>query len=184
MAMQIYLVRHGEAEAGWDVDPDPVLSARGWQQAEAVRDTLVTVGPLPLLSSPLRRAQQTAQPLAQAWQIEVGVEPAFREIPAPSHLRMQDRIGWLLSVRNLDWSQADADLWRWRNAIVRQLVSLQSPVIVFTHFMVLNLVAALASGRSQLVHYQPANGSILTITVDAGSFSVLDWGKEAATRVL
>ncbi|NPU94158.1 MAG: histidine phosphatase family protein [Gammaproteobacteria bacterium] len=184
MAIQIYLVRHGEAEAGWDVDPDPALSARGREQAEMARDCLVTAGPLPLLSSPLRRARQTAQPLAQAWQTAVGIEPAFREIPAPAHLGMQDRIGWLLSVRDLDWSQADSELWQWRDAIVSRLVSVQSPTVIFTHFMVLNLVAGLASGCSQLVHYQPANGSILTIAAEEGRFRVVNWGQQAESRVL
>ena len=50
--------------------------------------------------------------------------------------------------------------------------------------MVLNLVAGLASGCSRLVHYQPANGSILTITVEQGNFSVLDWGQQAESNVL
>ena len=184
MAIQIHLVRHGEAEAGWSVDPDPGLSVLGRGQAQAVRDQLVAAGPLPLFSSPLRRAQQTAQPLAHAWQTAVIVEPAFREIPAPSHLSLQDRIGWLLSVRDLDWSQADPALWQWRDAIATQLSALKSSSVIFTHFMVLNLVAGLASGCSRLVHYQPANGSILTITVEQGNFSVLDWGQQAESNVL
>jgi hypothetical protein len=34
------------------------------------------------------------------------------------------------------------------------------------------------------VHYQPANGSILTIAAEEGRFRVVDWGQQAESRVL
>jgi len=70
--MKLVLVRHGEAAAGWIDDADPGLSEVGQQQARDVVDRLVALGPLPILTSPLRRCRETAAPLA-----EIGEQPAL-----------------------------------------------------------------------------------------------------------
>ena len=63
---RIYMVRHGRAAAGWNVDPDPGLDELGRQQSLTVASRLSRLGPLAVLSSPLLRCQQTAFPLATA----------------------------------------------------------------------------------------------------------------------
>ena len=42
-AINIYLVRHGEANASWDEDRDPGLSAKGKKQATAVAEELFSL---------------------------------------------------------------------------------------------------------------------------------------------
>ncbi|MBV9044707.1 MAG: histidine phosphatase family protein, partial [Alphaproteobacteria bacterium] len=64
---RIYMVRHGKAAAGFGEDMDPGLDATGKAQAEAVAQKLAPLGPLAILSSPLKRAQETAAPLAALW---------------------------------------------------------------------------------------------------------------------
>lgn len=184
MAVALYLVRHGQAAAGWDVDPDPGLSEQGVQQALDVRDCFAAQAPVELVSSPLRRAVQTAGPLAQAWQSTLHIDPVFREIPAPQGISMQDRIGWLLSIRDQDWGQASDELWRWRDAIQARLQQIEQPAIIFTHFMVMNLVAGIATGCERMVHYQPANGSVLSLTRSGDVLQIADWGAQAPSRVL
>jgi probable phosphoglycerate mutase len=67
----IYLIRHGdydEVEAGTTVD-NPGLAPRGAHQAELLRDRLARSSEInaeALISSPARRAQETAQILAPA----------------------------------------------------------------------------------------------------------------------
>lgn len=46
----IYLIRHGQAAAGFDGHRDPGLSDLGRKQAIAVADDLATLGPLPVYS--------------------------------------------------------------------------------------------------------------------------------------
>jgi len=62
---QIWIVRHGEAAASWEKDPDPCLSALGQSQAEETANALMGLVPMgaQLISSPLRRAQETAAAL-------------------------------------------------------------------------------------------------------------------------
>ena len=38
---QIWIVRHGEAAASWEKDPDPGLSALGQEQAERTAQALL-----------------------------------------------------------------------------------------------------------------------------------------------
>ena len=71
---RVYMVRHGRAAAGWNVDPDPGLDELGRSQSLAVATKLSPLGPLPVMSSPLLRCQQTAFPLSTAWKQEVVVE--------------------------------------------------------------------------------------------------------------
>ncbi|MCB2224647.1 MAG: histidine phosphatase family protein [Actinobacteria bacterium] len=72
--MELVFIRH--AQPAWAVDgrtvPDPVLTPRGHGQAAEAAARLAADGPWDeLLVSPLVRARQTAEPIAEA----VGVEP-------------------------------------------------------------------------------------------------------------
>jgi probable phosphoglycerate mutase len=80
--MELIFVRHGEpawSRDGLAVD-DPPLTDRGHQQAELVAK-LLAEGPIDaLLVSPLRRAQQTADPIATAAGVEPSTLPWLAEI--------------------------------------------------------------------------------------------------------
>ncbi|HBM88421.1 MAG TPA: histidine phosphatase family protein, partial [Rhodobiaceae bacterium] len=62
---RIYMIRHGEAAAGWSEDKDPGLSDLGRAQSEAAAKTIMSreASALPVLSSPLKRCQETSLPL-------------------------------------------------------------------------------------------------------------------------
>ena len=75
---KLYLVRHGQAAAAWDEDPDPGLNDVGQGQAEAMAARMAPLGPLPIVVSPLRRTRETARPLEAAWSVTGAVEPAVR----------------------------------------------------------------------------------------------------------
>jgi broad specificity phosphatase PhoE len=81
------LVRHAESE--WNVhygrtriDPgiaDPPLTRAGRAQAERLVDTLAAEGVARLISSPYRRALETATIIARALDLAISVEPLVRE---------------------------------------------------------------------------------------------------------
>ena len=63
--MKIVLVRHGRPDEGHAERPhDPPLADDGRRQAEAVADALAAEGIDRIVTSPLLRARQTAEPLA------------------------------------------------------------------------------------------------------------------------
>jgi len=72
----IYLVQHGEKER---VPGDPGLSAVGREQAAATARWFLRIGLTEVCSSPLRRARETAEPIATAVGVAVRVDDRLRE---------------------------------------------------------------------------------------------------------
>jgi len=82
--MELLLVRHGEpdwAPGGTSVD-DPGLTAMGRLQAERTAEALRDLAVDELLVSPLRRAQETAAPIAEALDLAPITAPWLAEISA------------------------------------------------------------------------------------------------------
>jgi hypothetical protein len=81
----------------------PGLDEVGRAQAEAIAKELGPLGPLPLATSPLRRARETAVPLEALWGVKARVEPGVAEIPSPTE-DLQARATWLRQVMRGRWS--------------------------------------------------------------------------------
>ena len=60
---RLFLVRHGRATGGYGADLDPGLDDLGRAQAAATAERLGPLGPLPMITSPLRRAREPAAAL-------------------------------------------------------------------------------------------------------------------------
>ncbi len=78
-----YFLRHGETEvnrlglvAG---ATDVALNATGWRQAEAAAESLKPCGIDAIYSSPLRRARDTADCVAQALGLQITIVPELAE---------------------------------------------------------------------------------------------------------
>ena len=101
---QIWIVRHGEAAASWEKDPDPGLSVLGQQQAEKTAHALLDLVPegATLLSSPLKRAQETAAAFAQKYGAPVSVDSRFSEVRSPVSLSGRKLL--LQEFMQQDWS--------------------------------------------------------------------------------
>ena len=71
-ASVVWLVRHAErADDGMDDQPDPPLSAPGRVRAEALARLLSDAGITHIYSTPFRRTEQTAAPLARTLNLPV-----------------------------------------------------------------------------------------------------------------
>lgn len=185
---RLYLVRHGRAAAGWNVDPDPMLDDLGRRQAVEVAEALRTVGPLPVLSSPLRRCQETSQPLAGAWGVEVAVEPRVAEIPSPEGHTLETRIDWLRQAMAGTWSQvivSDGQRYAdYRKNLLAALAEIDSDAVVFSHFIAINVVIGAATADDRMVIASLDNCSVTTVDTDGrGGFSIDGIGREADTLI-
>ena len=106
----IYFVRHGEAEAGFGSHRDPGLSELGRTQAVATAKHLASVRThIPIFSSPLLRAQETAQELANIWDSPITIEDRIAEIPSPIE-DLTDRTTWLANVMAGAWHDLPPNL--------------------------------------------------------------------------
>jgi len=175
---KLYLVRHGRALAGFGEFPGPGLDAAGSEQARTAAEMLAPFGPLPIISSPMARAQETAEPLANRWRCRVRIEPAVAEIPSPAG-DTQERVLWLRQFMGGSWREASLALAQWRESAIAALVSLQEDTIVFTHYVAINVAVGAALGDERVVVFSPDNASITIIDNEGGRLTLVQKGREA-----
>jgi len=138
--MAIYLIRHGKTENPWVQHADSKLSALGHQQASALVESWSFPKPAKIVSSPLQRAMQTAQRLADHYEMEVEVMNAFTEIPAPE-VGDPERGPFLkrLIDPNITWKAFDdGQVREWRETLVREAKGIPDQAAVFTHYATIN----------------------------------------------
>src|SRR5690625_2036158 len=179
----LYLIRHGRAAAAWDVDPDPGLDELGREQARLAAESLLAHGPMDVVTSPMARARETAQPFAQAWQLEPRVEAGISEIPSPT-TDLAARGAWLRELADQKWPSLDQSLWDWRQGALAALEEAQKDTVFLSHFMVINAVLAAVLGKERVVSFRPDYCSISVLRNDKGRLSLISRGAEANTRVV
>jgi broad specificity phosphatase PhoE len=182
--VRLVLVRHGEAAAGWTDDLDPGLSDLGRRQAEEVAEHLATLGPVPILSSPMNRCRQTAAPLAERWGVTPTVDAAVGEIQAPDH-DVATRGPWLATVMSQRWTDLPPDQQAWRAGVIERLLSLTEDTVVFTHFIAINAALGSATADGRVVNRRVANCSTTVLDSDGESLMLLEAPSEVErTEVL
>lgn len=180
----ILLVRHGQAAAGFGSHRDPGLDDVGRAQAEAVAEELAArfEAPVPIYSSPLKRAQETAAPLARRWGSEVILEPRVAEIPSPTE-DLRERALWLRGMMAGKWTDLPEELLRWRQELIDCVLGFETDAVVFCHFIAINVVAGAAMGAQKLIVFRPDNASLTDIGTNGEQFEVVAFGTQASTRV-
>lgn len=178
----IYMVRHGRAETGAANPLDPGLDALGRRQAEKTALALQAKGPLPIYSSPLARARQTAAALAALWEVEVGVEPRVAEIPFPT-TDLAERSRWLRQAMAGGWASLSQDLQLWRRRLVDCVAGLDRDCVVFCHFIAINVAVGAAQQDDRLVIFHPDNASVTSFSNDGDKLRLIELGRTAATKI-
>ncbi|MEM1404653.1 MAG: histidine phosphatase family protein [Pseudomonadota bacterium] len=184
MASRILLVRHGEAAASWGQSADPGLSELGWRQADLVSSQLQALAgdqrPL-LISSPLKRAQETAQPFSEAMDLPVAIDERVKEIPSP--VPLAQRQTWLQGFMRQTWTEQPGALWDWRRGVVDAVSEPEGIIVVFTHFLVINALVGHCQGRENTLVFWPANTSVTELRRTGEELYVHELGEEMASRV-
>lgn len=178
----IFLVRHGEAAAGWGSHPDPGLSDLGHSQAQRVADHLERQGATSIVSSPMRRCRETAAPLEQRLGQIARIEPRISEIETPAGLA--DRPAWLKQVMSGRWDEAGHDFGRWRAAALEAVSDLPDGTAVFTHFIAINAIVGLIEQREEVIVFRPDHTSVTVLQRERHGLCVARHGGEGHTRVL
>jgi probable phosphoglycerate mutase len=178
-ATRLYLVRHaqsvGNTSADWQ--PDPPLTELGREQARLVGERLARQGVDAIFSSPLRRALETARPIAEATGLSVTVVDDLREIdvgPAETDaariaLEEREAIHRLL-VKNPSWdafpgSEGSGPFRARITAAIDDIVR-QCParrVAVVTHGGVIQTYVSIILGLPGDVYFYPFNAGITSI---------------------
>ncbi len=182
MPSTICLVRHGEAASSWDQDPDPGLSEKGRVQARKIADQMQSEKAVRLVSSPLKRAQETSAPLAELWQRQINIAPQIAEIPS-HHIPFEERRAWLNEVMQKAWRDQSDTLKNWRQTILDFVSGLDEDAVLFSHFMVINAIVGAVEDDDNVMIFRPDNCSVTRISVHDGRLSLIERGHEAITVV-
>lgn len=194
----LYLIRHGQSDFGWQGEPwssargeqwDPPLSERGAEQAALLAGRLVVMDlePFVVYSSPLRRANETAEAFARLAGTDVTVDDElveahiggwegkpFEEIigsdpDVVQHIRNQRAI----------WHRAPGaeggDGFRARVRTAVDAIVDAHPgenVLVFAHGGVINAYVGGLLGLRQEMFFLPENTSLNSVDVDGDTRTV------------
>lgn len=163
--MQVLLVRHAlplRSEHGQGSDPD--LSEDGLAQIARLPEALARFPISRVISSPQRRAIQTAEPVAAARQLSVEIDDRFaeydRDLPVyipVEQIRAENPKEWERLAQGHLPSAVDEDAFRARiRAATDDLVASADPedtVAVFSHGGVINLLLHEILGRKRLLSF-------------------------------
>ena len=182
---RLYLVRHGRAEAGWDVATDPSLDEVGKVQAAEVAERLVALlEPCPIVTSPLARCQETASYLASRWGVTPAVEPRIAEIPSPAGVEMADRVQWLRHAMTGNWADLDVEHRHYRDLLVRFVADVDRPTVMFTHFIAINALIGHVLGIDDVLTKSVDNCSVTVLErAVGGGLTIVEFGDEADTLI-
>jgi broad specificity phosphatase PhoE len=178
------MIRHGRASAGWDTALDPELDELGHAQAREVADQLQSLQLGNIITSPLLRCQQTAEPLGLKWNVAPQVFTEVSEIPSPKGVAMSDRIVWLRQAMQGTWSDLGANYVAYRDCITEFVRGIQTDAVIFSHFIAINAVIGGVLGDDRLVIRSLDNCSITIFVRDTtGNLSLTQGGHEADTLI-
>jgi broad specificity phosphatase PhoE len=177
---KLYMVRHGRAAAGFGESMDPGLDALGHSQAETVADKLKALGPLPIMTSPLARTQQTAAPLAKLWSKTPIIEDAVAEIPSPKGMTLEQRVAWLRKLMGGSWRTVPPELAAWREHCIATVAAIAQDTVIFSHYVAINVIAGAAMNDDRVVVFSPDNCSVTIFETDGETLRLIEKGNEAS----
>jgi broad specificity phosphatase PhoE len=172
---RVLLVRHARPAGAFDAALDPGLDDTGRRQADALADELGARSPLVVMTSPLRRARETAAPLADRWGAVPSVVPAFGEIPTPTK-EPSARGVWIRTVLGAGWSDLEPEPVRWRAELLDTLRDVRADAVIFTHFVAINTAVGAAAGSDRVISFSPGHASVTEIDVAPDALTVVSLG--------
>jgi probable phosphoglycerate mutase len=183
--MELLLIRHGLPERIDDAGgpADPALSAEGAAQADRLADWLAAEAVDAIYSSPMRRARETADPLAARLGLEVTIDDELSEFDRDLHfyipieeLKAAGDPRYEEAMRGIDSADVDAGTFQEVVTVAVERVIEQNPsrrVAVFCHGGVINAYAAHVLGISQAMFFLPHYTSVNRVLAGRGVRSIV-----------
>ena len=194
----LYLIRHGQSDFAWRGEPwasargeqwDPPLSAHGAEQAALLAGRLLVMDlePFVVYSSPLRRANQTADAFARLAGTEVTVDDELVEAhiggwegkPFEEIIGSDPEVVQHIRNQRAIWHRAPGaeggDGFRTRVRTAVDAIVEGHPgenVLIFAHGGVINAYVGDLLGLRQEMFFLPENTSLNSIDVDGETRTV------------
>lgn len=179
--MELWLIRHALPLRidGGDGPADPALAPDGLEQAARLAACWSAFGADAVYSSSMRRAQETAAPLAQALGVEVEVVDDLKEYDAhestyiPLEELRADPALWELAVEAWLSPEAEAQRQQFRERVVGSIDAIAAAhggerVAVVCHGGVINAYLSTVIGLPATMFFEPAYTSVSRVISGAG----------------
>ena len=182
--MELLLIRHGLPERIDDAGgpADPALSEEGTAQAERLADWLAHEAVDAIYSSPMRRARETAAPLAARLGMEVTIDDELSEFDRELHfyipleeLKASGDPRYDEALRGIDSTEVDAGRFQEVVTVAVERVIEANPsrlVAVFCHGGVINAYTAHVLGLPQPMFFLPHYTSVNRVLAGRGVRSI------------
>ena len=194
--MQLFLIRHGlpiRVQTDDGSAADPPLSEAGRGQAAAMGAWLARERVDALYASPLLRARQTAQPLAEAHGLAASIEPGVTEFDATAdhyvpmeELKAQDYPRWKALVSNGFYLEGEAETFRSNVvAALERIIAAHAGarVAVVCHGGVINAWTSHVLGLERIFLFEPVYTSVSRyLAASSGERSLLSLNETAHLR--
>ena len=122
----------------------------------------------------MRRARETARPLAERWSADALVVDAVRELPSPG--TASERRPWLRAALHSTFAELGEQQCDWRAGILRLLTQRERDTAVFTHAVVISAVVGHLQDDDRVLGFLPANTSITVVDVSDGRLTLIERG--------
>ncbi|MCU1455278.1 MAG: hypothetical protein JWN46_3424 [Acidimicrobiales bacterium] len=179
--MELVFVRHGLPVRidGGSGPADPSLSPTGIEQAQALADWWAPDDLDAVVSSPLRRAQETAAPLAAAYELAVTLERGLQEFDADSRFYVPleelraDEERWQRVLAEWRSPEAEGVRQEFRTGVVAAVDAIverypSQRVALVCHGGVINAYLSHILGLSTTLFFEPAYTSISRVLAGDG----------------
>ena len=112
--------------------------------------------------------------------LEPEVSAVFREIPSP--VPLAERQSWLRAFMAQQWHEQTDDLHAWRRDMRDAVAQFSQPVVVFTHFLVINAIVGDVLNKPETLVFYPDNGSVTHLRRKAGELALIALGDQMITQ--
>ena len=182
--INLLLVRHGEAAESWGNHPDPDLSELGIKQSALLvnNEILKLLDSYSFVSSPKLRAKMTAEPLIMKFNKELLINDVYSEIPSNDIDKSQKKAR-LTDLMNTEIRDLPDFVVNWRDNIIKDSLNVSQNTIIFTHFMVINVLVSSLLKKNALMYFHPNYVSITKITLENKKVKSISLGDEKKTII-
>ena len=181
---RIILIRHGEASLSWQNSRNPGLSDLGNMQARSVAEMIIGMNTenFSIISSPKKRALETARPLAYKTQKKITIDETFTEIPS-ENIPNAEKMSWLKEIFSTDNEDLPGNISEWKNNIIKKILNFSKPKIIFTHFVVINVIISFWKKKKFIYSCNPEYTSITNIITNDGIIMDITLSNDRKTHI-
>jgi broad specificity phosphatase PhoE len=96
---------------------------------------------------------------------------------------MSERPSWLREMFSKDVDQFEKPQADWRDKIINVTHSFKSPTLIFSHFMVINVLVGYLQKSKKIVTFYPDNCSVTKMSLNQGMLSLEEIGSSQESVV-